>query len=213
MGKSTLVTTIFVLRLQHSQQGVRLGKLLELIGLVSAETNDVTQSLRSVGLPLSWKSTHKKSSFMGNVYWRHCEYCWWYVSELLISKKRLKWPLPLHPSQGEWALWVAVQASPRSATEEEQVIRTAKANCALCFKWIWVHLSHTVRVSSRRGGGSTQLMSLNSTSIMADVSICFRTKERKPSFRRRKVSTWTHQSEEKCDTNLVKQQLISVNVT
>lgn len=61
-GKSTLVTTSFDLRLQHSQQGVRLGKLLELIGLVSAETNDVTQSLRSVGLPLSWKSTHKKLS-------------------------------------------------------------------------------------------------------------------------------------------------------
>lgn len=57
-----LVTTIFDLRLQHSQQGVRLRKLLELIGLVSAETDDVTQSLRSVGLPLSRKSTHKKLS-------------------------------------------------------------------------------------------------------------------------------------------------------
>lgn len=104
--------------------------------------------------------------------------------------------LPLHPSQGEWALWVSVQASPHLATVEEQhLIRTAKAYCVLGFKWIWVHLSHTVRVSSRRGGGSTQLISLNSTSIMADVSICFRTKERKPSFRRRKVSTWTHQNE------------------
>lgn len=91
MGKSTLLTSIFDLRLQNSQQGVRLGKLLELIGLVSAETNDVTQSLRSIGLPLSRKA-HTKSSVMGNVYWRHCEYRWRSVSELLISKKRLKWP-------------------------------------------------------------------------------------------------------------------------
>lgn len=57
-----LVTAIFDLRLQHSQQGVRLGKLVQLIGLVSAETNDVAQRLRSVGLPLSPKSTHKKLS-------------------------------------------------------------------------------------------------------------------------------------------------------
>lgn len=86
MGKSTLVTTSFDLRLQHSQQGVRLGKLLELIGLVSAETNDVTQSLRSVGLPLWWKSTHKKLSH------GKCEYRWRRLSGFLISKKRLKWP-------------------------------------------------------------------------------------------------------------------------
>lgn len=62
VGESRLGTAIFDLRFQHSQQGVRLGKLLELIGLVSAQTNDVTQSLRSVGLPLSRKSAHKKLS-------------------------------------------------------------------------------------------------------------------------------------------------------
>lgn len=59
---------------------------------------------------------------------------------------------------------------------------------------VCVRLYRTVRVSSRRGGGSTQLMSLRSTSIMADVSICFRTRERNPSFRRRKLSTWRAQS-------------------
>lgn len=41
------------LRFQPSEQWVRLGELLELIGLVSAQTNDVTQSLRCIGLPLN----------------------------------------------------------------------------------------------------------------------------------------------------------------
>lgn len=135
---------------------------------------------------------------------------------LSFSSVRKGWNdlLPLHSSQGGWALWVSVQASPRSATVEEQHLSiTAKAYCVLGFKWIWIHFSHTVRVSSRRGGGSTQLISLNSTSIMADVSMCFRTNERKPSFRRRKVSTWTHQSEGKCNTNLEKQHPISINVS
>lgn len=57
-----LVPTAFDLRLQHGEQGVRLGKLLELIGLVSAETNDVAQSLRSVGLPLPQNRAHGKLS-------------------------------------------------------------------------------------------------------------------------------------------------------
>lgn len=43
------------LRLQHSQQRVRLWNLLELIGLVPAQTNDVAQSLRCIGLPL-WET-------------------------------------------------------------------------------------------------------------------------------------------------------------
>ena len=46
------------LRLQHRQQRVRLWSILELIGLVSAQTNDVAQSLRRIGLPLWERKTH-----------------------------------------------------------------------------------------------------------------------------------------------------------
>lgn len=42
------------LRFKHSQQWVRLWNLLELAGLVSAQTNDITQSLRCIWLPLCW---------------------------------------------------------------------------------------------------------------------------------------------------------------
>ena len=46
------------LRLQNSKQRVRHGVLLELIGLVSAETNDVTHRLGRIGLSLKNTHTH-----------------------------------------------------------------------------------------------------------------------------------------------------------
>lgn len=43
---------MFDSRLEHCQQRIGLRHLLQLIGLVSAQPNDVTQSLRCIGLPL-----------------------------------------------------------------------------------------------------------------------------------------------------------------
>lgn len=124
-----------------------------------------------------------------------------------LSKNTWDVILPLHLSQGEWALRASVQASLHLATVGKNIILELQTiSLIYVYKYeMWVNLFHTVSVSSRSGGGSTQLISLRSTSIMADVSICFRTRERNPSFRRRKLSTWAkqrkhhkHNTENKC---------------
>lgn len=65
------------LRFQHSQQRVRLWQLLQLTGLVSAQTNNVAQSLWCIGLPL-WKES--------NNLWGTCySKCQWINSQLYCN--------------------------------------------------------------------------------------------------------------------------------
>lgn len=55
---------------------------------------------------------------------------------------------------------------------------------------LWMQCSLTVWTSYRSWAGSTQLISRKRRSIMAEVSICFKTNEINPSFFLRKVTVW-----------------------